>query len=180
MPERVGRTPITYSSARITHSPPSSPERIAGRYSGGLRSSLASWHCCFSVAKFCSTQLPDTAPLAALDHSTAICEQLRAIPEGAVVSISQPFAVTLSVAPRPMSKRIFTPKAEALWSIVPNWARERILANVFCTRCRTSVQMVDYTGTEKNGDVILEGQCAVCGHKVARVVETSEAPPPNN
>ena len=73
----------------------------------------------------------------------------------------------------------FTPKALLLWSLVPREARARILKNVFCTRCRVSVEMVDYMGTEKTGDVVLTGSCKRCGHQVVRVVETSEAQPNN-
>jgi len=79
-----------------------------------------------------------------------------------------------------MREENFTPKAAALWSIVPRWGREKILANVFCVSCLQAVQIVEYRGTENNGDVLLEGKCAVCGHSVARLVETSEAQPPNN
>jgi hypothetical protein len=79
-----------------------------------------------------------------------------------------------------MNKRNFTPMAEALWSIIPNRDREKILANVFCRKCREAVQMVDYTGTAEKGDLILEGKCAGCGHKVVRLVETSEMRPPNH
>ena len=73
-----------------------------------------------------------------------------------------------------MESSNFTSKAMLLWSIVPKDARAQILKAVFCTRCRTSVEIVDYKGTEKNGDVVLTGSCKVCGHKVVRVVETSE------
>ena len=40
--------------------------------------------------------------------------------------------------------------------------------------------MVDYSGAEQNGDLVLDGACAKCGGRVVRVVETSEAAPPNN
>lgn len=73
----------------------------------------------------------------------------------------------------------FTHKALLLWSIVPRGARGRILKNVFCTRCRTSVEIVNYKGAEKKGDVILTGSCKLCGHQVVRVVETSEQPTNN-
>ena len=53
-------------------------------------------------------------------------------------------------------------------------ARKRILANVFCGKCLDSVQIKDFTGEEKHGDIYLEGSCAKCGGKVARVVESSE------
>jgi hypothetical protein len=68
----------------------------------------------------------------------------------------------------------FTPRAALLWSAIPSAKRELLLANVFCVRCRGSVTIVDFTGEEQHGDVILRGVCAQCGHKVARVVETSE------
>ena len=34
--------------------------------------------------------------------------------------------------------------------------------------------MTNYSGEEENGDVILKGSCAKCGHDVVQVVETSE------
>ena len=78
-----------------------------------------------------------------------------------------------------MDTEKFTPKALLLWSIVPREARARIVKAVFCTRCRGSVEMVEYYGIEKNGDVLLTGKCKVCGHEVVRVVETSEQPTNN-
>ena len=71
-------------------------------------------------------------------------------------------------------------KAEILRSTIPAWAKDKILKNVFCVQRRTSVAIVDYSKKERRGDVILKGRCGVCGHTVVRVVETSEAPPPNN
>lgn len=73
-----------------------------------------------------------------------------------------------------MSDGRFTAKAAVLWGAIPKEARERILAAVFCVKCRTSVQITKFTGEEKNGDVYLKGSCAKCGHEVVRVVETSE------
>lgn len=77
-------------------------------------------------------------------------------------------------------KRHFTSKAELLWNSVPAAAKDRILRNVFCAGCRGATEMVDFTGSENKGDLVLEGVCATCGGRVVRVVETSEAPPPNN
>ena len=69
----------------------------------------------------------------------------------------------------------FTPKAALLWSSIPKEAQARILANVFCVKCRGSVQIKNFAGEEENGDVVLKGVCAKCGHEVVRVVETSES-----
>ncbi len=68
----------------------------------------------------------------------------------------------------------FTAKAAVLWGMIPKEARVRILANVFCVKCRGSVTITRFTGEEQNGDVVLRGVCAKCGHEVVRVVETSE------
>lgn len=73
-----------------------------------------------------------------------------------------------------MSEGQFSPRAAVLWGTIPREARERILKNVWCVKCRGSVEMVRFTGEEENGDVILKGSCAGCGHEVVRVVETSE------
>ena len=67
-----------------------------------------------------------------------------------------------------------TPQAAVLWGTIPKEARERILANVFCVKCRTSVRITNCIGEERKGDVYLKGACAKCGHEVVRVVETSE------
>ena len=73
-----------------------------------------------------------------------------------------------------MSEGTFSTQAGVLWGTIPREARERILKNVFCGKCRGSVEMVGVTGKEENGDVILKGCCATCGQAVVRVVETSE------
>ena len=61
-----------------------------------------------------------------------------------------------------------------MWGTIPREGRERILKNVFCGKCRGSGDLVRFTGEEKNGDVILRGACARCGHEVVRLVDTSE------
>lgn len=73
-----------------------------------------------------------------------------------------------------MSKPQFSPRAAVLWSAIPDDARKRIVKNVFCVKCGTWVEIVKFTATERDGDIILKGQCADCGHEVIRVVETSE------
>lgn len=79
-----------------------------------------------------------------------------------------------------MDAKKFTPKAALLWSTVPAEARLRILRAVWCGNCRKSVEIVDYRGRERNGDIVIKGACRQCGHRVCRVVETSEAPIPPN
>jgi hypothetical protein len=73
-----------------------------------------------------------------------------------------------------MSDEQFTLRAAVLWGTIPKEAREQILKNVFCVECRGSVEIIKFTGEERDGDLVLKGSCAKCGQAVARVVETSE------
>ncbi len=68
----------------------------------------------------------------------------------------------------------FTARAALLWAAIPKEARERILKNVFCVECGGSVEIVEFKGEERAGDLVLTGSCAKCGHEVVRVLETSE------
>ena len=73
-----------------------------------------------------------------------------------------------------MSVKIFSLQAELLWESVPPAVRPTLLCNVWCGQCRTEVEIVDYAGKEKAGDLILEGRCAVCAGRVARFIETAD------
>jgi hypothetical protein len=73
-----------------------------------------------------------------------------------------------------MTDERFTARAAVLWGTIPKEARERILKNVFCAVCRGSVEIIKFTGEEQDGNLVLKGSCAKCGHAVARVVETSQ------
>ena len=79
-----------------------------------------------------------------------------------------------------MSKRSFTPQAELHWHRLSILIRDRLLKNVYCSHCKGAVEIVDYTGSEQDRNLVLEGSCAQCGNRVVRLVETSDAPPPNN
>ena len=81
---------------------------------------------------------------------------------------------------RCMSKCKFTTEAALLWGGIPVAIQKRILKNAFCAKCNVVVEIVNYTGVVENGDLILDGDCAVCGHAAARVVETSQATHENN
>jgi hypothetical protein len=66
-------------------------------------------------------------------------------------------------------------QASKLWNAIPTDAKKKLLANVFCGHCRGAVSIVNVTGTVKGGDLVLNGNCAVCGHDVARHVESSSS-----
>ena len=73
-----------------------------------------------------------------------------------------------------MSDEQFTMRAAVLWATIPKEARARVLKNVFCVKCGGSVEIINFTGEECNGNLVLKGSCAKCGQAVARVVETSQ------
>ena len=68
----------------------------------------------------------------------------------------------------------FTMRAAMLWGTIPKAARERILKNVLCVKCGGSVEIIKFTGEERDGNLVLKGSCVQCGQQVARVVETSQ------
>ena len=49
--------------------------------------------------------------------------------------------------------------------------RRKVLSDVWCSECRRSVAISDYSIHPEEEDIVLRGFCAVCGKKVARVVE---------
>lgn len=64
-------------------------------------------------------------------------------------------------------------KAQELWNQIPEWAREKLIHNVFCTFCSAVTTIVDYK-IEMAGfrdDIVLRGKCQECGHEVARYIE---------
>jgi len=66
---------------------------------------------------------------------------------------------------------VFTPQALRRWKKIPEWAQEKILDNVFCSRCRGSVTTLLETAEMKGKDLILRGKCKNCGKDICRVVE---------
>jgi len=67
----------------------------------------------------------------------------------------------------------FTPAAAKFWAEIPVHFKKEILANVYCSHCRGSVKIVNYSGSIKSDYLFLIGNCASCGHEVARLVEGS-------
>ena len=60
----------------------------------------------------------------------------------------------------------FTGPAAKLWATIPADAKSRLLANVWCGRCRHEVTITNFTGVVKAGDLLLVGVCAGCRENV--------------
>jgi hypothetical protein len=67
----------------------------------------------------------------------------------------------------------FSLEVAKIWAVIPVEFQEKILDKVFCSQCRDSVRIVDYSGSVVSGDLLLKGKCAICGQKLARLVEGS-------
>jgi len=65
----------------------------------------------------------------------------------------------------------FTPQARQLWENVPAHIRPKLLSNVYCGECRGATTIVNYSGSVKQGLLVLEGSCQQCGSEVARVID---------
>lgn len=74
----------------------------------------------------------------------------------------------------PQSNDPFAPDAARRWKKVPEWAREQILDNVFCTKCLGSVTIVLETAKMEQKALFLRGKCKFCGNEVCRVVEPED------
>jgi len=66
----------------------------------------------------------------------------------------------------------FTKPARKLWDTIPEDFRKALISNVWCSRCRDTTTITNFSGVVKGGDLLLVGKCAVCHGDVARVVES--------
>jgi len=67
----------------------------------------------------------------------------------------------------------FTDKAKHLWDKMPMAEKTMILNNVWCVGCSKVTTIVDYSGSVKKGDLVLNGKCQRCRGDVARLVESA-------
>lgn len=63
--------------------------------------------------------------------------------------------------------------AEKIWRSMPKADQDLILASVWCSHCRGSCAMVDYSADMIGADLLLSGKCRTCGGEVRRLVETT-------
>jgi hypothetical protein len=68
----------------------------------------------------------------------------------------------------------FTPQALRRWKEIPEWARKKILDNVYCGRCIGPVTILLKTAEMNGKALVLRGKCKECGKDICRVVESEE------
>ncbi len=61
-------------------------------------------------------------------------------------------------------------KALKKWSSIPEDYQQRLINNVFCSKCGVTT-IVDYSITADKYGILLKGKCKTCGNDVARLIE---------
>ena len=64
-----------------------------------------------------------------------------------------------------------TKEAQDRWNTLDKATREKLLSSVFCVKCHVTT-IVNYKIVSNKDDIVLEGKCEKCGHKVSRLVES--------
>jgi hypothetical protein len=65
----------------------------------------------------------------------------------------------------------FTDPTAKLWEATPAEAKELLLANIWCGKCRRGVTITNFTGVANGDYLLLVGLCSECQGDVARLVE---------
>lgn len=54
---------------------------------------------------------------------------------------------------------------------IPDDVKAKILSNVYCTKCKKMVKIVDFKASIERNDLILKGKCENCSSRVIRLIE---------
>jgi len=65
----------------------------------------------------------------------------------------------------------FDKKAMQKFNEIPDDMKSKLLSNVYCSKCKDMVKIVDFEGAIDKDDLVLRGKCANCSGQVARLIE---------
>lgn len=65
----------------------------------------------------------------------------------------------------------FDKKAMEKFNQIPDDVKSKILSNVYCSKCRDTVKIVEFEASMDGEDLILRGKCEKCSANVARLIE---------
>ncbi len=65
----------------------------------------------------------------------------------------------------------FDKKAMNRFNQIPDDMKSKLLSNVYCSKCKDTVKIVDFEATMDKDDLILKGKCEKCSGNVARLIE---------
>jgi len=69
------------------------------------------------------------------------------------------------------NRNLFSAPARKRWDKIPPSKQTKLLGNVWCGACSKTVYILVESGRIRKNDLILTGQCADCGGRVARLIE---------
>ena len=61
-------------------------------------------------------------------------------------------------------------KVAQKWNKIPKDIQEKHIDNVFCGKCGVTT-IVDYSMSDDQLEILLQGKCKKCGEAVARLIE---------
>ena len=65
----------------------------------------------------------------------------------------------------------FDKKAMNKFNQIPDDIKSKLLSNVYCSKCKNTVKIVDFEGTMEGIDLVLRGKCEKCSSNVSRLIE---------
>ena len=65
----------------------------------------------------------------------------------------------------------FEKKAMQAFNKIPDDVKAKILSNVYCTKCKKIVKIVNFEGSMDHNDLLLTGKCENCFSSVTRLIE---------
>ena len=60
------------------------------------------------------------------------------------------------------------------WNTIDDDIKQILLENVYCSKCKDTVKIVNFDASVMDDDLILKGKCAVCNNNVVRLIEAPE------
>jgi len=68
----------------------------------------------------------------------------------------------------------FSQEAMRRWSEIPDDVKPQLLSNVYCSKCKDTVVIINFKAEIMDNDLLLKGKCKTCNHNVARLIEGPE------
>ena len=65
----------------------------------------------------------------------------------------------------------FDKKAIQMFNEIPDDMKAKILSNAYCSNCKETVKIVNFTATIDREDLLLSGKCEICSKEVSRLIE---------
>ncbi len=60
------------------------------------------------------------------------------------------------------------------WNEIPDNIKPKLLSNVYCSKCKDMVTIINFQAEIMDNDLLLKGKCKTCNHNVARLIEAPE------